>query len=797
MSFWQDLRFAVRDLRKGILVSTLAVLSLALAIGGNTTVFSFVNALLFRPLPYPEPHEIVLLGEREEAAAPTVVASAANLVDWRERNRSFEDVAGFRPAPMSLGAGERPEPIIAAQVSPGFFDILGAEPLRGRTFREDDGRDGAHRVVVLGHRFWRDRYDEGVDPSGDVLVLNREPYTIVGILPGDFEFFNPQVQLWVPLVLDRAKLSRDSRDTVGLARLRDGVTTEQAKDDIASIHRALESEFPESNRGFVVDLLNFQYDIPDRRGRIMFGLLQGALVFVLLIACVNIANLLLARTQARRREIALRTALGASRRRVVRQLLTESLILAVLGGALGLALGVAGNRLLARSFADAIPTYWVPVIDARVLAMTLGLTALAGVLFGLSPAWMSFKVNLSEAVKEGGRGSAGTSRRFVSRALVVAQIALSIVLLGGGSVLVQSFLALRHSDPGFDMDDLLTVTVSLPEGDDVDRALLTERLVERAESLPGVTHAAASSALPQNVFITTIGFSPDDRQPVGEEALPRAILVVSSPEYLETLGFPVLRGRFFTKADREELAAVAVVSQALADRHWPRGEALGRRVTIQGVSREIIGVVGDVRQSVINQGESSQGAIYVPVAQQPITAPFLLLRTRVEPASLSGSVRNELVSVDSRVSIGQIQTMNEFVDQFFVGANFFNSILTGFGVLALLLASLGTYGVLAYNVSQRSQEFGVRMALGAGPERILRLVTRQGIKLGLLGLLIGAPGVIGVARIINSILVYSPPVNPLTILGVFVVLFLATFAASYIPARRAALLDPVIVLRQE
>ena len=343
-SFFQDIRFAIRDLRKGFLVTSLAVLSLALAIAGNTTVFGLVNTLLSRPLPYPEPDRIVLLGEREENAQPTLLAAAANLVDWRERNRSFVDVAGFRPAPMSFGAGERPEPIVTGQVSPGFFEILGAEMLRGRTFNVQEGLEGAAHVVILDHGFWEERYEAGSDPTGESLVLNRVPYTIIGILPRDFEFFNPQVALWVPLSLDRRILSRDHRDAIGVGRLRDGITMEQVHDDMDNIRRELEREYPESNRGFVIDVLNLQYDIPDRRGRVMFGLLQGALVFVLLIACVNIANLLLARTQARRREIALRATLGAGRLRIVRQLLTESILLAAMGGVLGLALGVVGLR---------------------------------------------------------------------------------------------------------------------------------------------------------------------------------------------------------------------------------------------------------------------------------------------------------------------------------------------------------------------------------------------------------------------------------------------------------------------
>ena len=416
---------------------------------------------------------------------------------------------------------------------------------------------------------------------------------------------------------------------------------DQLHDDMNNIRRELEREYPESNRDFVIDVLNLQYDIPDRRGRIMFGLLQGAVVFVLLIACVNIANLLLARTQARRREIALRASLGAGRMRIVRQLLTESILLAAMGGVLGLALGVVGLRVLAKSFAALVPSYWIPTVDTRVVMITLGLAALAGLLFGLSPAWMSFKVNLAEVLKEGGRGSMGASRRFVSRALVVAEIFFSVIFLGGGSVLVESFLALRNSDPGFDMENLLTVTLALPEGE-AEQIALAERLIERAESVPGVLDATLVSSLPQNIYVNTGSFSVDEQPPGPHEPLPRAVLLITSPEYLDTLSFPVLRGRFFSPNDRKETGAVTVVSQSIAERYWPGQDAVGRRITVQEVSREIIGVVGDTQQSLVNQGESSQGAVYLPFAQQPMSAPFLLVRMKVEPEALAGAMRNEL-----------------------------------------------------------------------------------------------------------------------------------------------------------
>jgi putative ABC transport system permease protein len=797
MTFWQDVRFALRDLRKGFLVTLLAILSLALAIGGNTTVFGLINALIFRPLPYPEPDRIVLIGEREESAQTSIAVSPANFVDWKERNRSFIDLAGFRPVPMSLGAGERPEPIVTARVSPSFFELLGARPFRGRTFATKEGAEHGHRVVILNYAFWQERFDEGEDPIGSTLTLNRESYTVVGVLPEDFEFFNPQVELWLPLPLPLGDLSRDERNTVAVGRLRPGTTMEQATADMKSIHEGLAKEYPAANRGFVVDVTNFQNDIPSRQGRILFGLLQGAVLFVLLIACVNIANLLLARTQGRRREIALKSALGAGRMRIIRQLLTESLVLAVVGGVLGLMLGMFGLRLVANGFADVLPRYWTPVVDVRVLALTLGLAALAGLLFGLSPAWMSSKVKLADVVKESGRGSTGGRRRLLTRALVVDEIALAIVLLAGGSILVESFLSIRHGDPGFEMDNLLAVPLTFPNGDEVDLVALSDRVVEATENLPGIGCSAVTSALPQNIFVSTASYSIDEDPSAPEEAGPRAIVVTTTPQYGESLGVPILQGRYFGDLDRRDSPPVAAVSQSVAERHWPGENAVGKRITLQETSREIVGIVANVRQSIINQGESSQGAIYIPYSQQPVQQSFLLVRCQMDPHTLAGSLRNELTAVDSRLSVGQMQTMHEFVDQFFQGANFFNIILIGFGFLALLLAALGTYGVLAYNVTQRSQEIGVRMAMGASPSRVLRMVTRQGATLGIIGLALGAPGVLLIARILDSVIVSAPPVDPRIVVVVFVVLFLATLAASWVPASRAAGLDPAAVLREE
>ncbi len=454
-----------------------------------------------------------------------------------------------------------------------------------------------------------------------------------------------------------------------------------------------------------------------------------------------------------------------------------------------------GIRLLAASLAG-FPSYWIPNVDAWVIVVTFGLAAFSVLLFGLSPAWLSLKVDVAEAVKEGGRGSSGPSRRRLGGALVVAQIALAVVLLSAGSISLWAFLEARHYEAGFNMDHLLTVLVALPSGDQVDRAALAAILEERAKSFPGVASVTATNGLP--LLLRATSFSIGEGPGASEEDGPRAVYLTATPDYLETMEFPLLRGRFFDRADREGTEPVAVVSQAVAERHWAQADALGKSIFVQGKSRRIVGIVRDIRLNIFDEVESSRGAVYVPFAQQPVAEELcLLVRSKVDPQPLVGPLRNELSGVDSRVSIGLTRSLHDWLDLLFSSDRYINVILTAFGLLAVLLAALGTYGVLAYNVAQRFHEIAVRMALGADPSRIVRIIIRHGAILGLIGLVIGIPGVIAVAGILESLLTSTPPINPLTIAAVFVVLFLSTLLASWLPARRAAGLDPMVVLRKE
>jgi predicted permease len=796
-SLLQDVRFGLRALRRSPLVSSLATLSLALAIGGNVTVFALVNALLFRPLPYPEAERIVILGEKEEGGVTTLTASPGNFLDWRERQRSFEDLGGFAPTTLSLGSGEHPEAVAAARVSPAVLVGLGAHPVSGRLFRPGEAIPGADRVVLLSHDFRARRFAPDRDPVGETLALNGVPHEIVGTLPVQFEFFQPGVQLWAPLAFDRESAPRAERSVTVVGRLRPGVTMAQARDDMARVAGELRREHPEANRGWVVELLNLRDEIPDSRGRTSFALLQGAVFFVLLIACANVANLLLARGQERRRELALRSILGAGPGRVVRQLLTESLVLASLGGALGLALAWVGVRALAATFAAALPRFWTPVLDTRVTLFALGLSLLAGLIFGLAPALGGLSRDLASVVREGGRGTVGSSRRRMTRFLVVAEIALSLVLLAGSGILLRSFLDLRHADPGFEPGGLVTVPVQAPPGSEGEALrALEEALLERARAVPGVRAATLATALPQNVFNPAGTYTIDAAPPAPGEAHPRGVWAAVDPGYLEAIGIPLLQGRFFERGDGPGAEPVVVVNRALAERHWPGGDPLGRRLTFRDRSRRVVGVVGDTRQSLIRTGSGSEPALYLALAQQPEPSGlFLLLRSAVDVAGLAPELRRELQAQDPRLTLGTIQTLDQFIDQFFVGVNVFGTVLTSFGLLALLLAAIGTYGVLAYGVSQRSREIGVRLAIGARRGQVVGMITRQGLVLGLLGLALGAPGVVLISRVVRSVLIHASEAGAGMVAGAAGVLMLATLAASLVPALRAASLDPSEVLR--
>ncbi|MEM1203980.1 MAG: ABC transporter permease [Acidobacteriota bacterium] len=798
----QSLRFALRALTKSPAVSLLVVGSLTLAIAGNTMVFSLVNGLLYRPLPYEEPHRLSLLSERpsDQPEGLLTPMSAANLLDVQDAQTSYTQLAGFRAQPMSLDRGDaEPEQLAAAAVSPEFFSVLGAQALRGRTFLADEGVPGRDQVVVLSHDQFVERFG-GTGAVGSTMKLNGEFHQVVGVMPEDFEFLDPSTELWVPLALDPARIERHERDLLVIGRLAPGVTDEVAQAEMTALMARLETEYPEANRGYLLDIYNLREEIPDPRNRLFLHMMQGALLFVLLIACANIANLLLARSQARQREMAVRSSLGAARGQLVVQLLMESLVMAGIAGLVGLGLAVVGVRLIATAFAAQLPSFYMPVIDGRVLAYTVAVTLFGGVVFGLAPMVQTFRLNLVGALKDGSRGSTlGGRRKLLSSALVVAELSLALIFLAGAGVLLRSFEVLQGSDPGFDTEELLTIQMTLPlnrYGTDVERIAAVDELGERLGALPGVEAVLVSNTLPRHIFVPRDLFDIDASPTSPDQPPRRAQWLTAGPGYFETLGIAVESGRGFTDADGLEGAPVAVVNRSMVERHWGGNNPVGERLTLLGGSREIVGVVEDVRHGLLINDDLAP-TVYLPYDQQAGATVGLSLRTAVEPSTLGEAVRKVLRDFDRDVAVAQVQVLDDFIEQFWVGQKLFTLLLRGFGGLALVLAALGTYGVLAYAVAQRRHEIGVRMALGASRRSVEGMVLRQGLKLAVLGILLGIPGVIVVNRAIASIMADFVPVEPGIVVVGMTVLFVVTLLASYLPARRASGTDPMLALRAD
>ncbi|MEQ9399931.1 MAG: ABC transporter permease [Longimicrobiales bacterium] len=800
----QDVRFAMRTLRKGWGVTAIAIASLALAIGGNTAVFGLINALLFQPLPFEEPDRLVAFQERRTAqpeGLSTLTVSLPAWADVAERTRAFDGWAAYRPTVVGLRSGERSEAVRAAHVSPGFFDVLGVRPARGRSFRADEAVEGGALVAVVTPEFWERTRGGDSDPLGAVLTLGGAPVEVVGVTPDGFSFLFAAVDVYLPLTDSPVDTPRDRRDVTAVARLAPGATMSGVRAEVRDVGQALALEHPAVSRDWTLDVFNVREDIPDSRSKIFYGLLQGSVFFVLLIACANIMNLLLARGQERRKEIALRTVLGAERSRVVRQLLTESGLLVTVGALLGLGLGWYGLHLMAARFAGALPPGYEPRLDATVLLFTAGVSVVAGLAFGLVPAFQTFRVGQAETLKEGGKASAGKGRRILVQGLVVAEIALSLVALGGGGMLVRTFLDLQSADPGFVGDDILTLQVRVPESTYPDGPrfqVLMEEVLARAAAVGGVRHAGLVNTLPQNFQAPTDTFRVAGAEVDPDAPRPEAFSLVASPGYTDVFGIEVLQGRFFEATDGPDAAPVAVVNRSFAERWLGGGDAVGRTVHVQGGPREVVGVVADITQVIFpNPGGVEDEAIYVPVAQAPRANYTVVVAGSGDPTALAEPLREALQSLDADLTLNRVLTMQEFVDQFFVGLDIFNTVLGGFGLLAILLASVGTYGVLAYSVGQRRHEIGIRMAVGAGGGAVVRLVARQGVAMSVLGLALGGLLMIPLATLVQNLLAGFVEVRTGTAWGVAGVLLAVTLLASFLPAWRAAAVSPVQALRTE
>ena len=799
MNLTQDVRFAFRTLAKSKMLTAVAIGSLALVVTGNTTVFSILNAFMIRPLPYKDAERLMLIGqsalERPDDFTPF---SPANFNDLRRRTQVFEVMAAYTEDVVNLTGEGEPEQLSVARASPSLLPMLGIDAAWGRVFSEAEERPGVEPVVLLTHEFWKRRFGGEPNVVGGTIRLGREAHVVIGILPEHFEFVNSSVDVWLPYTLDPASLERAERSiNVGVAKLRHGITPEQARSELSLIAADLERKYPEANRGYGIVANTIREIFPGDTDRRLFALLQGGAIFVLLIACANIANLLLARAQARRREIVLRLALGAGRARILRQLLTESVLLAVIGGVVGTAASLAAVRAIRQAIAGEVPYNFLPVVDARVLVFSLVIAVAAGLFFGLMPALHSARLNLASALKEGGDRTASTGRGWSRRLLVIGQMAMALTLLCGAGLLLRSFLALQYAPPGFESERMLTFRLSLPEKEysEAQLILFYQRLREELRAVPGAVTATAASTLPKSRATEGAEVEIPGRDD-GDDPAPLVTWLSIPPGYFDAMKIPLLRGRDFLTRDRAESLAVVVVDQRFADRFWPGDDAVGKQLRVLDETREVVGVAADVVQRRLGDLEGVSPMVYLPWTQHPMRAMNFMLRSRSQdPTTLAESARQTVWRLDPDLPIANVMSLETFMANQYVGMRVFGAMIAGFGVVALLLASVGVYGVLAYSVAQRTQEIGVRVALGASRNDVLTMVLRDGLKLAFFGLVIGLPGVFVVRRLIEGALEGlaggALVLAPLITLG----LMLVTLLASLLPARRASNLSPVEALR--
>jgi predicted permease len=803
----QDLRFGVRMLRKNPGFTIVAVLTLALGIGANTAIFSIVNCVLLKPLPFRDADEIVTIQTivQDKGGSQQFrwdVVFDPDFKEWREQNHVFQQMAAYGSGQTTLLSGGEPERIGSAEVTVDFFALLGVRPLVGRTFLPEEHQLGGPRSAMLGEHLWRDRFGGNPSVIGRQITLDGQGVTVVGVLPDQFKFPS-ECDVWTSMVLNTNRGNASHR---ALARLKPGVTLQQAQAEMDTISHRLAQTLPASAPGKGAGLVFLQEQIVGSTRSLLFVFL-GAVGFVLLIACANVANLLLARAATRQKEVQIRVALGASRLRIARQLLTESILLAAAGGVIGLLLALGGVELIVAF----VPPNLVPRIeevglDARMLGFNFGLSFLTGIAFGLAPAWQAARSNPNGALKAGGNQSSDRRQHFLRQALVAAEISVSIVLLLGAGLMLKSFSRLHHVKLGFNPERTLTLSLSLPsEGypnSDKVRAFYREAL-EQIQALPGVRAAALANAAPLGSGgVRIYGDFSVEGQPALEHLWSSKI--AASHDYFRTMGIPLLKGRFFTTTDDERAPGVAIISERLARFLWPNDSPLGKRLQL-GIGPMtqlwlgVVGVVGDVRQD--DLGAEPPSGLYVPY-QQVSQAFFLetmtlVVRTAQEPRTLAVAIRKAIQSIDPTLPIFDIHTMDELVSMKVGHQRFDAWLLGGFSAIALMLALVGIYGVVSYGVTQRTREIGIRLALGAQRHDVIKVVVSQGMKAVLIGVLCGTLAAIALTRLLAAELYSVRPTDPTTFACVVSVFIGVALASCLIPARRAARVNPVEALRYE
>jgi len=793
----RDTRYAVRQLMASPAFTVVAILTLALGIGATTAIFSVVNGVLLRPLPYPRPASLVLVFEVVPQYGRFSVAPA-NFLDWRRQNTVFQRIAAFNSSSATLSEGGDAERITSGAVSWDLFELLEVTPALGRSFREDEDAPGKNTVIVISHGMWQRRF--GGDPNvlGRSLTLSGVTVTIVGVMPPGFYFPTRAAEFWQPIALNPAKATRGGHFLGVIARAKPGITVERAGAEMRTIAERLAKEYPQNSANESAEVAALHEQVVGRIRPALLTLLSAVGV-VILIACANVANLLLVRASARGKEIAIRSALGAGTRRLVSQMLAESLVLSLTGGALGLLLAYLVIKPIKTLSAGSIPRVDDVSIDPQVLLFALGISLVTGVLFGLAPAWHALRTGPSEVLKEGGRSSSASGGRLMRGGLLIVEVALSIVLLVGAALLLRSFSRLTHVDPGFRADNVLAFRVALPETtypQPHNRTAFFDRLITDLEALPEVTAASIVQSMPLRGDYV-LSFDIRGRPPANPGDELSANYRSASPDYFRALSIPLLRGREFTQQDTDKSPRVAIVDDAFVRRHFPTEEPIGRGIDIGNGTEgfyETVGVVGNVRYNGLD--EKATPTMYVPASQDVFSAVWVVAQTNGNPANAAASARQVVRNIDRGLPAFQMSPLADVVADSVAQQRFSMLLLAVFAAIAVFLAAVGLYGVVGYTVSQRTQEIGVRIAMGAQRGQVLGLVVGGGMKLAIAGVLIGVVGALLLSRLIERMLFEITPLDFMSYVSTSLLLLVIAAFACYIPARRATRVDPIVALRQ-
>jgi putative ABC transport system permease protein len=806
-TLWQDLRQGARSLFKQPTFTIVAVITLALGVGANTAIFSVVHAVLLQSLPYQDAHRLVMVWEtRRSNPSGQNVINMGNFFDWKGQNRVFEDMAAFGGSSVNLTGDGEPEKIPSQIATTNLFNVLGVNPIMGRTFAPEEGKPGQPGVAVISFGLWQRRF--GGDPRiiGRKLNLSGAETTVIGVMPAGFNWHvnassitTKMAEIWLPWQIEEQNRPRRGRGAMAVARIKAAVSLEQAQSEMSAVHDRIARQYPEFNANWTVNLVPLRAQFA---GKIRLALLTllGAVGMVLLIACANVANLLLARASGRQREVAVRAALGAGRGRIIRQLLTESLLLAGLGGLAGLTLAWWGTDLLVSLAPPDLLNLPQVKLNAAVLGFTLGISLLTGVIFGLAPAFEATRINLSESLKEGGKSAGGHRAQRLRNSLVVLEVALALVLLIGAGLLIRSFGRLQGVDPGFDAQNVLTMGVSLPMSkydNDQKRVNFFRQAIAEMRALPGVESVGAVNSLPFAAFHSGTSVDIEGRPilPVTDKL--KTGVMVTDANYFRVMRIPLKRGRLFTDQEASEMRHVVIINETFARQHFPNEDPLGKRATIylkdDNQPCEIIGVVGDSKHMGLDA--EVRPMAYWPHPESASSGMTFVIRTRGDATAVISGARNVIRALDPAQPVSDVRTMASLIGTSLGRARFNTLLLTIFAVVASLLAGVGIYGVMAYSVAQRTREIGLRMALGARANDVLKLVVRRGMTLSLAGVAIGVAASFALTRLMETLLFNVSVTDPLTFAGIPLVLVFVALLACLIPARRAAKVDPMVALR--